>query len=103
VLYIYIYIYIYAYIYKYVSASAQSTRVSGVRLVYAGSERTGSYLVFSRYCHYQYCIACIAIQGGRGWTLDCAIVLAMKGGNGVPKQGGVFANNSIESCTKALN
>jgi len=45
-------------------------------------------LAFTRYCHYQYCIACIAIQDGRGETPYCAMVWAMKRGGGAPKQGG---------------
>jgi len=45
-------------------------------------------LTFTRYCHSQYCKASIAIQDGRGGTLYCAIVWAMKGWSGVPKQGG---------------
>jgi len=46
---------------------------------------------------------CLAIKNGRGETLYCAIVQAIKGESGVPKQGAVLANNSIDSYTKALN
>jgi len=46
-------------------------------------------LAFTRYCHCPFCMASIAIQDGRGGKLDCAIVLGIKGGNGVPKQGDV--------------
>jgi len=42
----------------------------------------------TQYCHYQYRMACIAKQDGWGETLDCAIVWAMKGWSGGPKQGG---------------
>ena len=45
-------------------------------------------LAFTRHCHYQYCTACIAIKDCRGETLYCAKVWAVKGGSGVPKQGG---------------
>jgi len=45
-------------------------------------------LPFTRYRHYQYGMACIAINDGRGETLYCAIVWAMKGVGGVPKPGG---------------
>ena len=45
-------------------------------------------LAFPRYCHYQYCMACIAIKDGRGETLYCAILWVMKGMMGVPKQRG---------------
>jgi len=48
-------------------------------------------------------MACIAIQDGREETLYWAIVWAMQGGDRVPKQGGVFANDSIDSWTKASN
>ena len=57
----------------------------------------------SRYCHCQYCTASIAIKAGREETVYCAIVWAMKGWGGVPKQGGVFANKSIDSWTKVSN
>ena len=43
-------------------------------------------LAFTRYCNCQYCVVCIAITGGRGETLYCAIVRAMTGWGGVPKQ-----------------
>jgi len=46
-------------------------------------------LAFTRYCHSQYCMACIAIQDGRGGTLHCAIAWAMKGRVGCPTEGGV--------------
>jgi len=38
------------------------------------------------YFHYQYCVADIAIQDGRGKPLYCAVVWAVKGGGGRPKQ-----------------
>ena len=44
-------------------------------------------LAFTRYCHYQCCVACIAIKDGRGVTLICAIVWAMKGAGGCPNKG----------------
>jgi len=64
------------------------------------------FLAFTRYYHCQYWMGYIAITGGRGETLHCAIVWAMTGWGGVPKQRvrvnpGVFAKNSIDSCTKA--
>jgi len=49
---------------------------------FRGSRR----LAFTRYCHCQYCVVCIAITGGRGETLCCAIVCAMTGWGGVPNQ-----------------
>jgi len=56
-------------------------------------------LACTRYRHYQYCMACIAIKDCRGETLYCAIVRAMKGGGGAQTRG-VFANDSIDSYTK---
>jgi len=55
-------------------------------------------VAFTRYRHYQYCMACIAIKDCRGGTLYCAIVWAMKGGG---QTRGLFANNSIDLYTKA--
>jgi hypothetical protein len=50
--------------------------------------RQSQCLAFTRYCHYQDCMACIAINGGRKKTICYAIVWAMKGGRGVPKHRG---------------
>jgi len=50
------------------------------------THRTQWGLAFTRYCHCQYCVVCIAITGGRGQTLCCAIVCAMTGWGGVPNQ-----------------
>ena len=44
------------------------------------------YFAFTRYCNCQYCVVYIAITGGRRETSYCAIVRAMKGWSGVPKQ-----------------
>jgi len=46
----------------------------------------GQNLAFARYCHCQYCMVYIAITEGRGEILYCAIVWAMTGRGGVPKQ-----------------
>jgi len=43
-------------------------------------------LAFTRYCHCQYCVVYIAIMGCRWETLYCAILWAMTGWDGVPKQ-----------------
>jgi len=43
-------------------------------------------LAFTRHCHHRYCMVYIAIKGGRGETIHCAKMCAMKGGGGVPKQ-----------------
>jgi len=43
-------------------------------------------LAFTRYCNCQYCVVYIAITGGRGVTLHCAIVRAVTVWGGVPKQ-----------------
>jgi len=51
-------------------------------------ELLGFRLAFTRYCHYQYCMACIAIKDGRGDTLYCAIAWAVRGARGVPKRRG---------------
>jgi len=59
-----------------------------MRLFPVGQASTLSILAFTGYCHYQYCMGCIAIKVGRGETLHRAIVSAMKGGSGVPKQRG---------------
>ena len=45
-----------------------------------------SYLAFPRYCNCQYCVVYIAITGGRGETLYCAMVRAVTVWGGVPKQ-----------------
>ena len=58
-------------------------------------------LVFTRDCHYQYCMACIAIHDSRGGTLYCAIVWAMKGEEWGAQTRGVFVNNRIDCFTKA--
>ena len=42
-------------------------------------------LAFTRYCNCQYCVVYIAITGGRGGTLYCAIVRAVTVWSGVPK------------------
>ena len=46
---------------------------------------TGS-LAFTRYCNCQYCVVYIAITGGRGEPLYCAIVRAVTVWGGVPIQ-----------------
>jgi len=56
-----------------------------------GTVRRPSYamrlgLAFTRYCNCQYCVVYIAITGGRGETLYCAIVRAVTVWGGVPKQ-----------------
>jgi len=43
-------------------------------------------LAFTQCCHSLYCMAYIAMHGGRGETIYCANVCAMKGGSGVPRQ-----------------
>ena len=43
-------------------------------------------LAFTRYCYCQYCVVYIAIAGGRGGTLYCAIVWATTGGGRVSKE-----------------
>jgi len=52
-----------------------------------GAERnlSTSTLAFTRYCNCQYCVVYIAITGGRGGTLYCAIVRAVTVWSGVPK------------------
>jgi len=60
--------------------------VRGERLERGRGERLeGGGLAFTRYCHCKYCVVYIAIMGGRG-RLYCAIVWAMTGWGGVPKQ-----------------
>ena len=59
-------------------------------------------LAFTQYCHYQHCMACIAMEDGRVETLYRAIVCATKCGGGAHTRG-VFADNSMDSCTKASN
>jgi len=46
-------------------------------------------------------MAYIAVKGGRGDILYCAIVWAMRGGDAGAQTKGLFANNSSGSCTKA--
>jgi len=46
-------------------------------------------LAFTRYCHYQYRMPCIAIQDGQEETHSWAIVWAMQGGWGAQAKGGV--------------
>jgi len=46
-------------------------------------------------------MAYIAIKGGREDVIYCAIVWAVRGGEGGAQTKGVFANNKIDSCTKA--
>jgi len=53
-----------------------------VRIPYRG-------VPFTRDCHYQCWMACIATKDGRGGSLYCAIVWAMKGVGGVPRHGGL--------------
>ena len=60
----YIYIYIHTYTYEHYSKG----------------------LAFTRYCNCQYCVVYIAITGGRGETLYCAIVRAVTVWGGVPVQ-----------------
>jgi len=43
-------------------------------------------LAFTRYCQYRYCMVHIAIKWGWGGTPYCALVWAMHGESGVPKQ-----------------
>jgi len=43
-------------------------------------------LAFTRDFHHQHRMVYIAIKWGRGETIYCAIVCAVKGGSGVPKQ-----------------
>jgi len=62
---------------------------------------SGCALAFTRYCNCQYCVIYIAITGGWGEMLYCALVRAMTGcGGGTSTKGGC-AKNSIDSCTKA--
>jgi len=56
---------------------------------------------FTRYCHHQYHMAYIAIKGGQGDIIYCAIVWAMRGGEGGTQTKELFANHSVDSCTKA--
>jgi len=64
----------------------------------------GHLLAFTRYCLYQYCMACIETKDGRGGG---DTVLRNRVGDEEEEWGaqtkGVFANNSIDSCTKASN
>jgi len=43
----------------------------------------------------------IAVKGGRSDIIYCAIVWAVRGGEGGAQTKGVFANNNIDSCTNA--
>jgi len=45
-------------------------------------------------------MAYIAIKGGRGGILYCAIVWATRGGEGGGQTKGLFANTIVGSCTK---
>ena len=49
-------------------------------------------LAFTRYCHKQYYMAYIAIQGDRGGVIHCATVLGVRGGEGGAQTKGVFAS-----------
>ena len=46
-------------------------------------------------------MAYIAMKGGRGDIIYCAIVWAMMGDEGGAQTKGVFANNSSDLCTEA--
>jgi len=63
--------------------------------------RGGDKLAFTQYCHYQYRMACIAMKGGRGDITYCAMVWAMRGGEDGAQAKRLFANTSIDLCTKA--
>jgi len=51
----------------------------------ASGPRVNPRLAFTRYCKCQYYVVYIAITGGRGETLYCAIVRAVTGRGGVSK------------------
>jgi len=96
--YIYIYIYTYIYLHRYTF-----TRAISPTSPFASSRAPCHGSAFTRYCHYQYCMAGIATQDGRGEKLYCAVVWAMKGGGGgVPNNRGVckksywFLYNGLE-------
>jgi len=85
-MYMYIYTYIYIRIYICVCVSASLVFLGDAFHLLSHPQAEGRELAFTRYCHRQYCAVYIAITGGRGETLYCAIVWAMTGWGGVPKQ-----------------
>jgi len=79
----------------------EQTRPERTRTTHENTRSTLD-LAFTRYCHYQYYMAYIAIKGGRGDIIFCAMVCTVRGGEGGAQTKGLFANNSIGSCTKSL-